>query len=374
MDSFPKIDRELDLREQADADYLLELFGETPGYSGLSSQDIKAGIETLTKFFPDANWLHLSPYMAGILAVPTGKKSTLGLDLADAIRLGFRLTRLESCEGFYDFMQGFANPSQFTSSMFEAEIAEYCLSLQNCSSLKLSPSYIIRGIEKRPDFEFCTPEGEIVCECKNAHESETRYQKNLNRILSAFDRAIKRVGGLDSSLRLEVHLTEVIAGNVDKLADKVISGLHQTIKCDLEQPLELGAFLACFTKRSSPIKFNEFNFRCYLVSVGNTPTGITPENAYLHITTNRLDRKRVRAAGDLLREAKAQLPETKRCAIFIRVNDGVSAVKAAHNKLKNSAYRHILVCGVWSLKSSEIVYRDPERSTVERIFGPFQAT
>jgi len=374
MDNFPKIDRELNLREQADVNYLLGLFDKTSGYPGLGSRDIKAGIEALIKFFPDADWLHLSPYTAGILNVPTGGKSTLGLDLADAIRLGFRLTRLESCEGFDEFIQGFANPTQFIDSMFEAEIAEYCLSLQNLSSLKLSPSYIIGGIEKHPDFEFYIPEGKIVCECKSAHESETRYQKNLKRILSAFDSAIKRAGGLDSSLRLEVHLIEVVAGNVDKLADEVISRIYQTTKCVLEQPLEIGPCLACFTKRSSPIKFNEFNFRYYLVSVGNTSTGITPENAYLHITTDRLDHKRVKAAGGLLREAKAQLPETERCAIFIRVNDDASAVKAAHNKIKNSAYRHILVCGVWSLKSSEIVYRNPERATVERIFGPFQAT
>lgn len=366
-----KLGRNLDPRNRSDLDELMRVIGNYPESVPMTIEDVRTGLEVLARLFPNAEWLAVDQYAGGALVIPTGPKAKSHFSLASAIQLGLRLNRFEQCEGFESLLSGFRNPTQFFDSVFEAEIADFCLSREGCQGLRFSPEYLVKGELKHPDFVVMTPRGPIVCECKRSHEKDRQYFKRFERIHNALDKGIKELGETGAAIRVEVHICQVVGKSVDQFAHDVAIQARQAAKASPNQILDYGPYKLCVVPRTSPTVFNEYNLARVSVTVGNTPVGITPEYAYLRVTTDQLDPLRARADGELMREARSQLPDTERCAIFLDAINGESAKLAAERRLGSLSYLHVVACGIWSSSGSQFVYRTSDKSLVEEIFGPF---
>lgn len=370
-----QLDRQLDLRAPVDMEELLKAISAQPYAVQLPVEDMRQGLEGLVYLLPDADWLKSSPAMGGGFVVRTGPKSSWLLSLKHAAQLGLQLRRLQYCEGFSDFLKGFTNPTQFRDSMFEAAVADYCL--PKADGLRFGSEYHIKGKVKRPDFELITKHGIAVCECKSANEAERRYAKRFDRLCKALSDDLKDSGGIANDLRLEIHVHGPFGIDVGQLANQVVKAALQLQATDIGHVSELGPFLVCLARRSSAPAFKDFGLWQLAMVVGDKPVGIDPENAhqhaYLRVTTARVDPPRVKAAGNLIREAKSQLPEDRWGVIFIQAINGASARRAAHLRLGRPEYSHVLACGIDSQDGRQFVYRMDRQPTVEDLFGPFSS-
>ncbi len=367
-----RLHRNLDLRQPSGVKKLLEVIARCPGSVSYQPEDIQKGITTLARLFPSAHWLELSRYMGGSLLIPTGRNRTSVLSLTSAVSLGLQLSRLERCEGFGEFLRGFTNPTQFFDTMFEANVADFCLSQPRCAALQFAPEYHVRGNLRRPDFSLVTVAGLVVCECKSISEEARKYSITFTRIHDTLEKTLKEAGGIANNLRLEVHLQSALAVDVQGWARQVAVKAIQAVDAGLVgQILELGSCKLCVVERASPTVFNRFKLTLLSVTVGNVPVGLTPEYAHLRTTTDRVGAQRAKSAGALIREAKSQLPETQRCVAFIQVIDGPSAKLAAERRLATRDYEHVIACGIWSNDGQQFVHRTTNKDVVSQIFGPF---
>ena len=122
-----RIDKELDLCKPVDVEALVTIASNQHYDFQMSLDDIKKGINFLTRFFPRAQWLKLSPHIGDNLIIPTGKQSRRNFPVDRAALLGIQLESLKDCDGFTSHLVGFTNPPQFFDSVFEAATASYCL-------------------------------------------------------------------------------------------------------------------------------------------------------------------------------------------------------------------------------------------------------
>ena len=363
-----KLDEELDLRTAFDRDAFADAISCQLGTIQHTPTEAVNGIAALASLFPSAEWLRLYPYMGGSLQVKVGVKATANFPLDNEIVLGLQLERLEQCDGFAQLLEGFDNPTQFFDSVLEATMADYCLGRSD--SLRFSPTYSVRGRDKHPDFELSTKIGKVVCECKSLNESDRKYSKRLSAISEALDSAANDLGGVPKGHRLEVHIRHPVQGNLSKLAKRLCTtAFHRSAEVD--KTFEVGPFEFCLVSKDSPVYFPDTGIYHQSITVGDTPVGVAPEYAHLRVTTERIDRSREKASGDLIREAKAQLPEGEMCVAFVEVISSPSAEQAAHERLSTQDYDYFLAVGVSSPADLRFVYRPAEKARVESVFGPF---
>lgn len=363
-----EFDRELDVRNASDRDALIAVVCRQPGAIQHQLQQVTQGVEFLAHFFPQADWLRMSPYSGGSFQVKIGPKATSSFPLDNAVQLGLQLGRLQMCDGFASFLRGFNNPSQFFDSVFEAAMAAFCL--EKAASLKFSPLYIVKGKKRRPDFEVQTNLGKIVCECKRLRETERLYSKRLSTLAQALDLAAAGAGGVPQESRLEVHIRGPVKGDANKLAKQLCDAALRSTS-NIGKVLELGPFQFCLALKTSHVHFPDTEIFRHSVTVGDKPVGATSEYAYLRVTIDGIGRSRSRATGDLIHETKSQLPETEMCVAFVEVMNGPSAEKAAHGRIGRKEYQHFLAVGISSPRNLRFVYRQTQGPVVEGIFGPF---
>lgn len=370
-----RLDRQLDLRICEDMEELLRAISGQPYAVQLPIEDIEQGINALVHFLPAADWLKSSPAMGGGFVLWTSQKSSWHLPLEHAAQLGLQFRRLQYCEGFDDFLRGFTNPTQFRDSMFEAAVADYCL--PRVDRLCFGPAYHVRGRIKRPDFELTTKHGDVVCECKRAHEVELLYAKRFDRFCKALSDTLnlKESGGIANHRRLEVHVHRPFGTDVQQIAKQVVQAARQMLGTDIGQVSEVGPCLICLVPRSSAPTFKDFGLWQLALVVGDKPVGIDPANAhqhaYLQVTTARVDPPRVKASGNLIRQAKSQLPEDRWGVIFIEAINWASARKAARLRLGRPEYGHVLACGIDSPDGRQFVHRTDRQAIIDDLFGPF---
>lgn len=365
-----KLPKDLDLHTEGDRCLLLEAVRAQPETGLTADTEFERGIENLARLFPDASWLTLHKYSPESLPVRTGMRKTSYFPLDRAVALGLVLKNLEKCERFEEFTQGFHNPTAFFDTVFEAHVANYCLS--KGFALRFSPGYSVRGRLKHPDFEIDTQIGTLVCECKSGHEADYRYVQALSNFASALDDAAKQAGGVPDSRRLEVHITGPIRADWKKLAEEITQRVLVTDKLPSDQVVIVGPCSVAMPMRESPPAFTWSGLVSVRVVVGATPVGITEEYQHLRVSSSRLHKKQVKAAGSLITDALSQLPTEKWGVIFLEIMSGNVGVDAAKRRLGTQEYDHIFTCGVYSSPGLQFVSRTLRHPQVSAIFWPFE--
>ncbi len=359
--------KRFNLHDPGQRDEYVSIITTRPDGLKKPASEVRAGIDALDRHLPNANWLTISQGGTSF-QIHTGSAGMVFFPLEEAVQLGLRLERLSTCKGFREFLVGFANPSQFLDSVFESRMADHCKA--RIGSLMFNPSYIINGFEKHPDFELATRWGTMVCECKSLNESDRRYAKRLNTISSVIDSATKATGGVPPGHRLEVHINGPIKGDLEQYAFMICQEAFGRMR-ETGHIFKNGPFAFCLELQSNPTHFSDTGIWQEVEIVGEVPVGLGPQYAYLRVTTERIEASRLRACGDLIHDAMAQLPRDKLCVTFLEVLDRASAEEAAKKKLASPHYKHFLAIGIQSSRGLHFIYKTPMKPVIEETFGPF---
>lgn len=202
----------------------------------------------------------------------------------------------------------------------------------------------LSGRIKHPDFELISDHGVIVCECKSASGAEYQFVKKFNRLYRAIDTAIKDSGIVPNDLRLEIRVHNKLDRDVNILGREIAGIALGLREANLTEVLDFGPCQVALIKRDSPVLFDYRGIHCLSITISDRPVTATADNAYLHVTAGPIIKHLAKVTGNLIREAKSQLPETKSCVIFIESQDGESARRAANRRIGIPDYHHILAC------------------------------
>lgn len=333
----------------------------TPKDDQLSENQVARGLEGLVQHLGERDWMI---WQWGGFRVPTGAGSSLLLDAGQAAQLGTELSSLSSQEGFARFLGGFRNPRQFQDAAFEARVASWCLALPTVRRLRFNPEYFVRGHKKVPEFELFTPLGRVVCECKRLHSAEGDFSRRLSRVTAAFDEALKVVD-VGADVRLEVEIIAPLSGDLRRAAETASAS---AAALPMGQPARIGSFLVMRSPIGEPaVLQNERHVSQGRVRVGDTPTGITEEFAYLLVSSPRMERALTRAIGALINTAHRQLPEHRNGVIFI---DGPAAFGklAAASRLLQPEYAHCVAIGIAARGEINFSRRSVDEEAIEWLF------
>ena len=327
----------------------------------LTAPQITTGLESLVSYLGAQPW---TIWRWGGFNVPTGSKSTRLTDTGQAAQLGLDLAAVAHCEGFRDLLKGFGNPTQFDDSMFEAQMARWCIQRRAVKSLRFGPEYVVRGHVKHPDFEIQTPIGRIVCECKRLHHSGGDFSARLARVTTAFDAAIKTLD-VPESVRVEVEVQERIAGDLHRSA---IDACAAAMATPIGEPVRRGPFLVLRSEVGKPpVHQTDGEVQTGRVRVGATPTGITAECTYLLVSSPWMERALVRAMGGLANTALRQLPEHHQAVIFV-AGSRRHGKAAAASRLTDPAYAHCIAIATVHSGNIDLARRDIDVDAIEWIF------
>jgi hypothetical protein len=326
----------------------------------LTTEQIINGLADLVNFLGLRDWMIWSH---GGFVVPIGHRSQRLLNVVDAVELGQTLRLVSRCDGFSEFLKGFANPTQFDDTFFEARIARWCLERATIKKLRFAPMYRVLGRAKRPDFEIQTPIGWLVCECKRLHLHTHDSTKRLTRITDAFDAAMQAMQ-IQPDMRLEVTINRAIHGDLRIIAEQAC---HKVRNVSLGTVVDVGPF----SLRISPIGSEAAPSSCLVqqgkIRVGNTPTGITPEYHYLRVLSPWIERAVVRTIGAVINAAHRQLPHDRASVIFIE-GPSQQCRQAAETRLIQPEYAHCLA--IASVREGEVVFsrRNTDEMVVDWLF------
>lgn len=206
MDANP----EFDIRTPLGRERLAQYHVASGRQDQLALTEIVDALESLVHRLGTRDWMI---WRYGGFIIPTGDKSQRLVDVVEAVDLGHTLAILAQCDGFNELLRGFDNPSQFDDSIFEAQMARWCLDQPHIKALRFAPKYTVLGRDKRPDFELNTPIGRLVCECKRLHLRTQEWASRLIRITDAFDTAMHATG-IPQDVRLEVTVNGTIRGDL----------------------------------------------------------------------------------------------------------------------------------------------------------------
>jgi hypothetical protein len=271
---------------------------------------------------------------------------------------------VSNCQGFEELLDGFSNPTQFEDSMFEAQMARWCLERPAVRRLRFAPTYAVMGHSKRPDFEIFTSLGRIVCECKRAHQGANDFSKRLARITDAFDVGMKSVP-FTSGLRLEVEVHDRIVGDLTQAANQACAA---AAAAPVGKPFRFGPFTVATSKIGEPaVHKGNWKVQTGKVEVGDTPTGITEEWAYLLVASPRMEQALIRGAGSLINTAHRQLPSERNGIVFVSTNPAFGK-PAATARLSEAAYLHCLAIATVGSGTIEFARRNVDESAIQWIF------
>ena len=356
MDANP----EFDIRTPLGRERLAQYHVASGRQDQLALTEIVGALESLVHHLGTRDWM---TWRHDGFMVPTGDKSQRLLDVVQAVDLGHALGALARCDGFIELLRGFDNPSQFDDSIFEAQMARWCLDQPHIKALRFAPKYTVLGRGKRPDFELKTPIGRLVCECKRLHLRTQEWAKRLIRIADAFDAAMHATR-IPQDVRLDVTVTGAIHGDLRVAAEHACREVQNGSS---GRTIGHGPFSLKLSPIGSEIASNDSIVRHGKIRVGSTPTEIKPENYYLLISSPWMERAVFRTIGAVINTAHRQLPEDRDSVIFL---DGpqLEGRRAAAARLLQSEYTHCLAVSVVRGGKAEFSQRSINKEVVDWIF------
>ncbi|MEC4888969.1 MAG: hypothetical protein RI101_02810 [Nitrospira sp.] len=353
-------DAEFDIRTPIGRDRLAQYHTASCRQDQLALEEIVDALESLVHQLGTRSWMI---WRCGGFSIPTGHKSHRQLDIAEAVDLGHTLSILARCDGFDEFLRGFNNPTQFADSIFEAQMARWCLNQPNIKGLRFAPKHTVLGRYKRPDFELKTPIGRVVCECKRLHLRTQDWAKRLIRVADTFDTAIY-TSKIPEDLRLEVSINRAIYGDLRAAAELACRQIKNEA---LGKSIEHGPFSLRLSQIGSKITSNNSIIRHGRIRVGSTPIERKPENYYLLLSSPWMERAVFRTIGAAINDAHRQLPEDHDSVIFID-SPRIEGRKAAADRLLKPEYAHCLAVAIVREGKVEFSRRSTDEEVVDWLF------
>jgi hypothetical protein len=341
MDTLTGLPRTLDLSRSADVD---ELRTAASGDADLLKL-LQDQLQSYLALCPNDAWQRV--YSGGIIPIPTGEKKTTGYHLKDLLRLAESLRRLEAYHGYARLIEGFRNPPQVQSTVFEVTVAHWCATRSVSRGLEFSPAVTAGGRRKYPEFRWHTEFGSVYCECKMAHFLESACNRRLDQLTADADRVHQGFGPWDPSLRLDLHVDKGSTNGIKDRFRSVVSQAWTALRSgswqgEVFREKEVSAVLRA---RSVVLPHEHDVIRAYAGLVGPVATPVF-DAAHISLTMS-LAKYRRDAAAHLLREARSQLPSDSSGAVFLELGGYLSAQAKVASLIDQPTYVRTPWVSIW---------------------------
>jgi hypothetical protein len=362
------MEQALDLRLNSDRKALARLLPTIDGHNfTLAPRTFIEALEDVATFLRNPEWM---VYQWGAFLPIRSTKYGFHLLLSDVVNLGVRLRHLSKFRNFDQLLTGFFNPTQFEDSIFEVEVASYFASLPSINELVFSPSYIVRGRLKKPEFEANGQAGVIAVECKRPHLHVQKANESFRQMVAHFNSVLKKVEW-PPHLRLEVEIIGPIYGQLPALVEKVIGIALKLGEVGTKQEFSVDPFKSIVMSRSDPFHITKGKLGSDLMILDQqvATSLFNPDFTILRIVNNRLDSQFSKSIGNRVNEALRQLPMTHHCFIFIGDVPNQIAERVCQRRLWETAYTHVRAFGIIEDGVPKLIYRDSDKEVIKKVFG-----
>jgi hypothetical protein len=335
-----QLPRTIDLSIEEDARLLRGGSSEIPALAELIQNEL---LDYL-RLFPEEHWRKIYPN--GWLDVKAKNRAHTVMDIEWMLRITRSLKKLSGYKGFEKLLAGFRNPAQVLATVFELEVAEWCAGRAVTLSLEFGPEVLVKGRRKYPEFLWKTSLGDLYVECKRGEEIDNDFARRLENYREFVEKEHKRHAPWHESFRLDIVIAGArLNGTQWRLRD-VISRASIQQSGDAGTQIQVGEICATFRSRveAPPMLPGMASAGC--IVVGTQPTKLDFENAMFTISMS-IEAHRARAAGQLLREARTQLPTDHLSAVFIQIGSIEVCQKKVAALLQQRAYANTPWVAIW---------------------------
>lgn len=338
--------RVLDLSAPDDRKFLRDLVEGVTGLSGL----VEENLDDYLSLFPEPRWHTVYPYGVyplGMISFTTAKKQGVNFDLLQMLKATKFLKGLSDCDGYEKLLAGFRNPMQAKSTLFEVLVAGWCSERAVTRSLEFSPSVVVRGHTKHPEFLWHTQLGAIYCECKQGKVDESKFSRLVNKLLLCLNGVYQSFQPWDPSLRLDVKFDGRTASNIEARFKDVVAKAAKALRTSAYANVVFDGqgVSAALRPRGEPPQ-EEGTVMAGMATVTSEPTNLA-DAADLTLSLS-LSRYQRHATAELLRDARTQLPRDGVGAIFLEFDATSADREKVDSLLRQPAYENTPWVSLWS--------------------------
>jgi hypothetical protein len=341
-----RIERRLNLDLPEDRQELIVACKSVPALGSLAEDHIS----DLLKWFRAPEWHTV--YSGGMMTGPEphGRHPRPGSSIERLIEVTAKLRLLRGYPGFEKLVASLNNPSQVYSTIFEIDVATWCMNCRNHISLSFSPAIAKRAGVKYPDFLWQTSLGDLYCECKQLNMWQRTETQRASALMS---RAAEAMG--DSQLwPTDVRMEILIHGHFKGGSEARLKTIVEQQASEMRRGLRPSHFqdetftVAIRDRAIDPLGMPD-SINMYQVQVGDTPVQINDfHNAHLMVTKST-GFARARALRDFVKEAKKQLPDDRPGGIFIEMPSGIDmASEKLQEMLRQPAHQVVVWASIWT--------------------------
>jgi hypothetical protein len=362
----PVLERPIDLKSATDLESLLAFIKTNEKHFDFSYQEAVSGLTAFIHMVPILGPLRM--VVIDSVNIRINKSRTLSLWLSWVVELGNKILDMAACEQISTLLDGFKNPTQIESSIYETNIAHYCFSLPGVTNLRFNQKIATKRGAKYPEFVFTAATEDVVCECKLVKHDE---HGSTRRFINLCGRLFYELGkiGIPTNTRVDVALEKPI-GDTDSAIEELRRAIQDALAYEGQPVITIGSFRFRLSSRKEPPSFEDYDICQSNLDAGKNPTAISTHNALSPNSTIWVcttDKKFRKAVGSLMNDAMRQLPEDKAGVIFVGTPNNASIRQAANVRLSDRTYRHILCVVLMDPKT--FIYRIEDREKIRAIFG-----
>lgn len=339
----------LDLLQKDDLEQLLLILREQPDFADPGMSRVERGLRTFVRHGRGAKLMRVSNIET--LRINCRGDHVIEFWLRDVIDAGNKLEDMAKCPDFDLLAAQFDNPEDFGHSlMLEIAAAHKCWSSPAVSQFRFHPLHEIKGKNKRSDFEFMLSGITYCCECKTRNSMDNIFERRINHLWNALTKTFSGIN-IHKDLRVDLVLKNRLVGNLSQTIQMLANEIIKVLQGGQSDPANYAPFHFRVKPRRERPDWDGYDTRRALTCVTPMPlpdgvtcldesdgTGWSP-NAWLTLAANNPNA--ATEVGDLLNEAKDQIPQHRKGLVFLRGVTAPSASLAVERRIHEKAYKHI---------------------------------
>jgi hypothetical protein len=318
---------------------------------------VKRYINDYIRLFPTQDFLTV--YSGGLIGIQGKNNQQFGANLKSMLEITGKLVRLEEFPGFDSLLEGFRNPTQFSSTIFETNIASWCASRKICQSIEFSPAIAVADKVKHPEFLWRTTLGNIYCECKQENSLNNSVKRRIQKLFNDIGVLYEKNSPWNEDYRLDIIIEHPARDGTSQILGRLIQRtalLQQTGKA-CETIVE-GVVTIKIVKKGEPTPDVRGCIQIHRQIIGSAKAEQIIGSNALYTLTMSVMKHRLKQFTDLIRDARTQMPKDGQGAIFIDIGGSKLFEEKLHQLLSNPEYANTPWISTWEGDQIKIaVYR-----------------
>jgi hypothetical protein len=309
---------------------------------GALKRDFQAAWQRLFRW-PDFHTV----YQGGLLSIRGPNEVQFGVHFESLLRVSGLLIHLEKFPGFQSLIEGFRNPTQISATLFEVQVAAWCVARKVSQSIEFSPAVQIGSSIKRPEFLWHTALGDLYCECKQENSADNKATKRVQKLFEVMGNAYETNAPWDESFRLDVIIGHPARDGVNQIIERLIREVaaHQRSGTWGGEIID-GVVALKMAKRIDNVPDLTGCAQIHNRELKGGPEPILSTNSRYTLTMSVMGHRLQRLA-ELVKDARTQLPRSSPAAIFIDIGGSQVFVDKLNELIVQPAYANIAWISLW---------------------------